>query len=220
MSLLKNLFKREDLISLERFLENTEQRKLSDEEARASIKKGIVEITYDDGQHCANGLLIGKGYFVTVKHAMEKRRNKFISDYLGRIFSLHSQALISVKKDLALGRFNWAAEDFYNYNLEEIVSESRYIPRVLLIRRGREVITKPVTLIGKNYSLKDNGELYPINNYTRNSVEGDSGGIYATVNGTIEGIHLGVSAQNTSPAIKSSEILNIVQAYLNHKRKK
>ena len=222
---VRRLLQREDLQSLERFLKNETTLVLPHELARENLERGLVEISHYDGQHCANGLLIGRGYFITVKHTFgEGVSNKKIRDYQQREFDVYPKLFCSKKMDLALGRFYDSKEDFSEYSFLHLESVPQIIPSVLLTRKNGQPIIKgclpchtsiqrntPSEKVLKNHA----GPMYAF--AMQNGENGDSGGIFATVEGRIMGFMKGSWEGEDKQfvyAVKANYIRNLVSAYL------
>lgn len=68
--------------------------------------------------------------------------------------------------------------------------------------------------------LTDRGVgVYPVNSYETVSCPGDSGGIYSSPNGTIEGINIGVSSQKSAVAIKPIYFVKLILEYIENQKK-
>ena len=216
---------KENTTSLERFLSLFDSKRLTEEEAKEKITRGIVEIVYLNGDHCANGLLIGEGYFVTTKHIFKTgASNKRIVDYQNRKFEVQSQVFCAKKTDLALARFKRPQEEFPGYNFSSLENIAQLLPSVLIGRDNGKEYRKGClpthAKIQRNIVSEKvfRNNILPMYCFSMNSGKnGDSGGVFATANGDILGFMRGSWPGEETKwvyGVKSEYLASLINAYL------
>ena len=173
--------------TLDDFLAHAETNSLTDLLAKKNLEEGVVELVYNNGEHSSNGLLISDdGYFLTARHCVE-------DDVLPLKMRLYDGTECEIEKkhvhgkwpiDIALAKAKVpgnATARQYNFYKEDMIASSLPIA-LFTIRDGALVkkygFTKPHYVKNKDFVCS-----------TLPSRGGDSGGIIATYNFKLLGIH-------------------------------
>ena len=197
--------KRQLIATLDDFLASAQDNSLTDEQAKKNLEEGVIELL-EYGRHSSNGLLItDDGYFLTAKHCLEKPVPGAVRSYDGKIYKLERWSLSLPKYfgvfDVAIGKAvipeKQNSKKYRICSLGKFISPFTTIPFkrdiVRLSRLNQELIfhhqkvLDVITLKGYNHltvAIRYQGygatdELQP----------GESGGILATTDARILGIH-------------------------------
>lgn len=204
---------------------------LTTKQAQRNLERGIVELTWDEGSHAANGLLLTEnGYFVTCLHCVEEpKKMRVRGDYFERC-RIEKVLVESKKHDLALAKAditgNCAALS-YKFHKEEIGERGEII--AVFGRREGEIYRRHGNLRGrlKSEAIKIESENYYLGshiNYDLVSQNGDSGGIIADLERRILGVlALGSRFSKTefdTSAVKWYKVLEMICYYRSHLERK
>ncbi|PIN68801.1 hypothetical protein COV93_07995 [Candidatus Woesearchaeota archaeon CG11_big_fil_rev_8_21_14_0_20_43_8] len=201
---------------------------LDTDQARENLDHGLVEIIYNDGGHCANGLLVTQnGYFLTPKHCIEDdTATKLVKLHDGKIYAIEEICEIAGDDDIALakapiqGKCRPAKYRLFNYDPQ------RGMPLALKSRENGELVTN----YGFFQRAWDTGSTLERGGYksqnreqfemTMLTAKGNSGSVIIGQEAELIGFLKGTDRQhNTSTGVKLMKALELVSLYSQRLRK-
>jgi hypothetical protein len=181
-------------------------------EAKNNLEQGLVELVWDNGDHCANGLLLtGHGYLITCLHCLADADRLRIS-FGPRLYRIMELCATNQERDLAIIRIDLRGApraNRYRFCLNPPLSFGKKMPVAILTRNKAGLSIKGNFLEGRRNHGLTNACFYLCE---QNSAKGDSGGILVTHDAALLGLHKGRSEQG-SLSIKLFHILELIESY-------
>lgn len=178
-----------NLSALEGFLYQAESMDgISPEESWKIISRGLVEITYNNREHAANGILITEnGYFLTSRHCVETPDNMKIS-HGGRRYRIKKICAYSPGGDIALAKIDLDG-DFRPLGYMTATETNPKLPAVMVVMRKGKPVEKYGWIANNGGMICEGSENYISLNL--NSRPGDSGSPLLDTERRLIGIHSG-----------------------------
>lgn len=168
---------------------------LTDSQAKSNLENGIVEITDFEGTTC-NGLLITEnGYFITSYHCVaDLEYELYIVTSNGKKYPIQKVCAYSKKDDVALVKANMpGSAKAMVYRFAKKYNIAKKFAIVMLSRNKTKLRLKGGYVHNpKLVQVERNGDAHLVENQIWievDSVPGDSGSIYSTMDHRIYGVH-------------------------------
>ena len=211
------LFHNKELELLTEFCEINPKNNLSKKESNQRIEESLIEITYSEGQHKGNGILISEnGLFLTAGHCIDKMlyNQKVRISNVG-LYSLEKVCIKDEINDLILAKIKinqrYSIKRYNIHNSEEIEK----MPIQLITRREGILNRKYGFILGDWNPYEDvNGNKY-VDNFCINGIliPGDSGGVILSPCSELIGLAEGTN-KIIGNGIKSKKMIDLILKYL------
>ncbi|MFC1678544.1 serine protease [Patescibacteria group bacterium] len=170
---------------------------LSLAQAKKNLEEGIVEIVYDNGQHRGNGLLItDNGFIITCNHCIFPSFDKLkVVKNSGEHYPIDYICHSKQDRDIVLFKADIPGlakpREYKFFDSREFRVYRKYLVVGLVRWDGKLMIKGGYTCGSLVASLTvDNTDLYKDMMILKTKlIKGDSGGIIATINSEVVGIH-------------------------------
>ncbi len=215
--------RKQDRAALEQFVQQIYWgENLTAVQSRQQLERGLLELT-ESGNHAANGLLItANGYFLTAAHCTEDLAKFAVQGEPGEVYAIEKICAADPESDVALVKARIPGESkplqyrFYNSTWLESLKRQ---PVALFTRRNGTIITKYGFVENPSTSTVVYDEINPSLHSSQvwlsmDSCFGDSGGIVASDDARIIGIHSsGNTDRSLASGVKLFKALELIGSY-------